>query len=377
MADTIYRDTWAEVDLEAIAYNIGQIKRKLPDRSDVIAVVKADGYGHGAVEVAKKALESGAAMLAVALFEEALKLREANINAPILVFGRVAPKDTPLAAEKDITLTFFQKDWLQEVKQHSFHTPLKLHMKWDTGMGRVGIRTEEELRELVEELHGLQQIHLTGVYTHFATADEPELAYFEKQHTWFKHLLSVFNSIWTEPTAFHIGNSAASIRFPERMHHYIRFGISMYGLYPSGTVRQEERIDLKPAFSLHSRLIHVKKVEPGESISYGATYTSTDHEWIGTIPIGYADGWIRKLQGMDVLIDGKRMPIAGRICMDQTMIKLDKEYSVGTEVTLIGKQGNEVIEVDEIAAKLETITYEIPCMISSRVPRVYKGSIDK
>lgn len=372
MADEIYRDTWAEVNLEAIAYNIDQIKRKLPDYCDVIAVVKANGYGHGDVEVAKKALASGATMLAVALFEEALKLREANIDAPILVFGKVAPQDTPIAAEQDITLTFFQKEWLREVKQLSFPRPLKLHMKWDTGMGRIGLRTEEELRELADELQGLQQIDLTGIYTHFATADELDAAYFEKQYARFNDLLTVFHSLWSEPSAIHIGNSAASIRFPEQMHHYIRFGISMYGLYPSGAVRHEDRIDLQPAFSLHSRLTHVKKVAPAESISYGATYTSTDYEWIGTIPIGYADGWIRRLQDMDVLIDGKRMPIVGRICMDMTMIRLDKEYSTGTKVTLIGKQGNETIEVDEIAEKLETITYEIPCMISSRVPRVYK-----
>ncbi|MBP1950647.1 alanine racemase [Virgibacillus litoralis] len=372
MADAIYRDTWAEINLDAIAYNVEQIKQKLPQHSNVMAVVKADAYGHGGVEVARKALEAGASMLAVALLEEALVLRNANIKAPILVFGRVSPKDTPLAAEHDITLTFFQKDWLREVKDFPLSHPLKLHMKWDTGMGRVGIRTTDELKEIVDELQGEQRINLTGIYTHFATADEPDLSYFEVQQARFEQLLHVFNTIWKESIIIHVGNSAASIRFPENMYHYIRFGIAMYGLYPSEIVKRERNIDLKPAFSLNSRLIHAKKIASGESISYGATHIASKDEWIGTIPIGYADGWIRKLQGIDVLIDGKRMPIVGRICMDQTMIKMDGEYPVGTKVTLIGKQENEEIEIDEIAAHLETINYEIPCMITNRVPRCHK-----
>lgn len=374
MTVTFYRDTWAEVNLDAIAYNIEQIKQKLPQYSNIIAVVKANAYGHGDVEVAKKALVSGASMLAVALLEEAIKLRNANIEAPILVFGRVSPKDTPLAAEYDITLTFFQKDWIRDVKKLSLEHQLKLHMKWDTGMGRVGLRTEEELREIVEELKGHPNISLTGIYTHFATADESDLTYFEMQQARFEQLLRVFNIIWTKPVAIHTGNSAASIRFPEHMQHYIRFGIAMYGLYPSDLIKSEHKINLAPAFYLHSRLIHTKKIAPGESISYGTTYTATKDEWIGTIPIGYADGWIRKLQGIEVLINGKRMYTVGRVCMDQTMIKLDKEYPVGTKVTLIGKQGNEEIELDEIASYLETINYEIPCMIASRVPRIHTES---
>lgn len=373
MTQHIYRDTWAEVNLGAIEYNINEIRERIPNHCRVIAVVKADAYGHGAVEVAERALKSGAEMLAVAILEEALSLREAGFKVPILVFGRVAPKDVHVAAEQDITLTFFQKDWVREVKQKNLPKPLKLHMKWDTGMGRIGLRTEEELSALVEEVKDGPNIQLTGIYTHFATADEPDTDYFQMQNERFNRLLTAFQSMWTDPVAIHTGNSAASIRFPEKMHHYIRFGISMYGMYPSSTVKKERNIDLKQSFSLHSRLIHVKQLAPGESISYGATYTTSDYEWIGTIMIGYADGWIRKLQGIDVLIDGKRMPIVGRICMDQTMIKLDKEYPVGTKVTLIGRQQDQqdMIEVDEVADYLDTISYEIPCMISNRVPRVY------
>ncbi|WP_449354419.1 alanine racemase [Virgibacillus natechei] len=371
MADHFYRDTWVEINLDAIAYNIGQMKEKLPESSNIIAVVKADGYGHGSVPVAKRALEAGAKALAVALLEEALVLREAGIDAPILVLGRTPPKAAPVAAEKDITLTFFQEEWLQEVNTYSLDKNLKLHMKWDTGMGRIGIRTEKELKNILDALNKNPSIYLTGVFTHFATADEEDLTYFHEQKARFEELWNFFKQNWPHDVSIHIGNSAASIRLPEEMYDYIRFGISMYGLYPSGVVKAKRQIDLKQAFSLHSSLIHVKRIVPGESVSYGATYTAEKHEWIGTIPIGYGDGWIRKLQGISVLVDGKRMPIVGRICMDQTMIQLDREYPIDTKVTLIGKQDNDFIEMDEVADYVDTINYEIPCIINNRVPRIY------
>ncbi|ASN07087.1 alanine racemase [Virgibacillus necropolis] len=372
MSDIFYRPTWAEIDLDAVAYNIKQMKQKLSSSSNIFAVVKANGYGHGAVKVARAALEAGASALAVALLEEALELRHSGINAPILVLGWVAPDYAKIAAEHDITLTFFQKEWLQELQSHMFSKKLKLHMKWDTGMGRIGIRKDEELQSLVSALKSTEKVQLTGIYTHFATADDTNSAYFHEQQKRFQQLLEVFEKLWDAPIDIHIGNSAASIRFSSEMYDYIRFGIAMYGLYPSEDVRNEKSIDLKPSFSLYSRLIHVKNLPKNESISYGATYVTNGSEWIGTLPIGYADGWIRKLQGMDVLVDGKRMPIVGRICMDQTMICLDKEYPVGTKVTLIGKSGKDEIEMDEIANYIDTINYEIPCMISERIPRVYK-----
>ncbi|MUK89717.1 alanine racemase [Ornithinibacillus sp. L9] len=367
----IYRPTWAEIDLNAVQYNIEQIRNKLPQQSDIIAVVKADAYGHGSVEVARKALESGVKVLAVALLEEGIKLREGGIKAPILVLGWVSPSFVSIAVEYDITLTFFQQDWLEEVMQIPLDNTLKLHMKWDTGMGRVGIRSHQELRNILQLLKKNKNIELEGVYTHFATADEEDLQYFYHQQKRFNKLLNMFNELWSKPVSIHIGNSAASIRFPKQMHNYIRFGISMYGLYPSKTVKSEQRIKLKPVFSLHSRLIHVKRIPKDEGVSYGKTYITQGDEWIGTIPIGYGDGWNRKLQGSFVLVDGKRMPVVGRVCMDQMMIRLDQEYKVGTKVTLIGEQQNNQIEIDEIADYLDTINYEVPCMINSRVPRVY------
>lgn len=369
----IYRNTWVEVNVDAIGHNMQQMKQLLPEKTRIIAVVKADGYGHGAVEVANRAMASGASALAVAILEEALELRNSGITVPILVFGWVAPSDTPVAAENDLTLTFFQKDWIKQAKSYSFSRPLKVQMIWDTGMGRIGIRDESELEEVTEELADAADIRLTGVYTHFATADENKLNYFRGQQSKFQSLWQTFKKLWGKPVAVHTGNSAAAMRFPNEMYHFIRFGIAMYGLYPSDTVKQENNIPLQQAFSLHSRLIHVKEVEPGTSISYGVTYTAESKEWIGTIPIGYADGWIRKLQGFEVLVNGKRMPIVGRICMDQTMIRLDDFYPLGSKVTLIGKQKDAEISMDDVAEYLETINYEIPCNITKRVPRVYVG----
>ncbi|MBY7142387.1 alanine racemase [Virgibacillus sp. NKC19-3] len=371
MTDHFYRDTWVEVNLDAIAYNIEQMKEKLPESSNIIAVVKADGYGHGSVPVAKRALEAGANALAVALLEEALVLRKAGIEASILVLGRTPPEAAPVAADQDITLTFFQEEWLREVETYKLDKNLKVHMKWDTGMGRIGIRNQKELKQMLDALNENPSIYLTGVFTHFATADEEDLTYFYEQKERFDAFLAFFKEYWPYEVAIHIGNSAASIRLPEDMYDFIRFGISMYGLYPSGAVKAKGEIDLKQAFSLHSRLISVKRIAPGESVSYGATYTAKQCEWIGTIPIGYGDGWIRKLQGASVLVDGKRMPIVGRICMDQTMIQLDREYPIGTKVTLIGAQDGDVIDMDEIANYVDTINYEIPCIINNRVPRIY------
>lgn len=369
----LYRDTWAEIDLEAIKHNIIQMKHLLPKTSDIMAVVKANGYGHGATQVARKAIESGATSLAVALLEEALVLRQAGINVPILVLGRVAPEYTQVAAENQITLTFFQLEWIKEVKKMELSSSLKVHLKFDTGMGRVGIRSTDEISDMIVELAKNTHIHLAGVYTHFASADDADLTYFNQQKTKFERMLKYFKQLWKEPVQVHIGNSAASIRFPDEMYNTIRFGIGMYGLYPSDVIKAEHLINLKQAFSLQSKLVNVKKIAPGDGIGYGSDYIASQAEWIGTVQIGYGDGWTRKLQGFNVLIDGKKHPIVGRICMDQMMIRLDKSYNIGTKVTLIGRQQTEEIKIDDVAHFLETINYEIPCMLNERIPRIYLG----
>ncbi|WP_171038154.1 alanine racemase [Aquibacillus sediminis] len=371
-----YRDSWVEIDLNNIQYNIEQLRHRLSHHTNIYAVVKANAYGHGDVEVAKAAIQAGASRLAVALLDEAVKLRDHGITVPILVMGWVHPEDVSVAADNDITITFFQKEWLEQVMQLEFSGRLKLHMKWDTGMGRIGLRDEKELTELLQLLNE-PRFYLEGIFTHFATADETDLNYFRDQQARFEQLYQVFRANWNQPVIFHTGNSAASMRFPDVMQHYVRFGISMYGLYPSQIVKQEKPIDLKPAFSLHSRLIHVKKLPKGESISYGATYTTQEDEWTGTVPLGYADGIRRKLQGTDVLIGGQRAEIVGKICMDQFMIRLSKPYPVGTKVTVIGTQADQEITMDELASHLDTINYEIACMISDRVPRYYIPAVNE
>lgn len=365
-----YRDTWAEINLDHISYNMEKMKRHIGENVKVFAVVKANGYGHGDEEVAREAVNSGASYLAVAFLDEAVALRKKGITAPILVLGMCRPEDVKIAAENQISLTVFQKHWLREAKVVlPSGARLAIHVKLDTGMGRLGVRDKEELKDLETFIKDNPSFYLEGVYTHFATADELDFTYFEQQMKRFQEMISCFEA---RPEFIHTSNSAAALIHPETHHNAVRMGISMYGLTPSPEIEPVLPFRLKPAFSLHTKLVHVKKINKGERLSYGATYEAAEDEWIGTLPIGYADGWIRKLQGQEVLIEGRRFPIVGRICMDQCMVKLPGELPIGTIVTLIGKQGEEYISVDEVAEKLETINYEITCMAAGRIPRVYK-----
>lgn len=365
-----YRDTWVEIDLDAIHSNISKTKERFNQQTEIFAVVKANAYGHGMIPVATSALQAGATRLAVAFLDEALKLRKAGFTVPILVLGASRPDTAHIAAKHNITLTVFSPLWLQ--KAATFLTDehvLSVHIKCDTGMGRLGIKTAEELVGLIKAIDDVPAIFLEGVFTHFATADEMKTQYLEKQLQTFKDLLKVFDHI---PPIVHGANSAAALRFEETTFNAIRFGIPMYGLSPSDEIKPLLPFKLKPAFTLHTKIAHIKQIQKGEQISYGRTYTAEQSEWVATLPIGYADGWIRMLSGQQVLVEGERAPIIGRICMDQCMIRLSRPLPVGTKVTLIGKQQHEEITMDEIATKLQTINYEIPCLISNRVPRVYK-----
>lgn len=368
--DNFYRDTWVEIDLDAIAYNVGELRKKLHPENKLIAVVKANGYGHGALQVARTALRSGANYLAVAFLDEAISLRKQGITAPILVLGASRPKDVMTAIKYKVTLTVYYKDWLEEAVQFlNKEASLTIHLKLDTGMGRIGVRNEQEIQSIEELLVKHPNIVVEGIFTHFATADEKNSSYFESQIQRFKELLSYFTKL---PAIIHCSNSAASLLHPDLQYNAVRLGISMYGLTPSLEIEQDLPYPLQEAFSLRTKLVQVKKLNKGDKVSYGATYEAKEEEWIGTLPIGYADGWLRKLQGQEVLVEGIRAPIVGRICMDQCMIRLPFYLEPGTEITLIGKQRDAEISVNEIAAKLETINYEITCMISTRVPRVFK-----
>ncbi|WP_062350856.1 alanine racemase [Bacillus kwashiorkori] len=366
--DEFYRETWIEVQLDAISSNVKNMYNHLPNDTDLMVAVKANGYGHGAYETATIALESGATALATALLDEAIYLRKQGITAPILVLGYVPPNYAQIAADYNISLTVFQKEWVDTAKT-VLTSSLPVHIKCDTGMGRLGVRTVRELEELLNSVKRNEFFHLEGIFTHFAAADEQNSSYYLQQLRKFQSFLEIVKE---KPRWIHASNSAASLRFADGLFDLVRSGISTYGLTPSIDIVSELPFPLQPALSLHTRLTHVKKVAKGAKISYGGTYTAKEDEWIGTIPIGYADGWLRLLQGQSVLIDGIRVPIVGRICMDQCMIKLPQKYPVGSLVTLIGNQGEEHITVNEIAEKLGTINYEVICILSHRLPRVYK-----
>lgn len=367
-----YRNTWAEIDLDAIRYNVETLNRLLPEEKRIMGVVKADAYGHGSVEVAKALVDCGIDYLMVAYLEEAVMLREHGIDVPVLVIGRVPPKYVNIAVKNRVTLAIFQPEWLEEALQYPIDGSLEIHVEFETGFNRTGIRTVEQLRKLVQLVEQSEnKIKITGAYTHFATADEIASSHYEKQKKQYEYMLHELQRLYDGRIITHTGNSAAGIQYPEEMHQYTRFGISLYGLYPSSEIKSLQKVELQEAYSLYSELIEVKRIEPGEYIGYGMSYKAEKGEWIGTVPIGYADGWPRALQGFHVLIGGKRHEIVGRVCMDMLMVKLDQAYPIGEKVTLIGEDEGQRIAVDDVAKYLNTINYEIPCMITSRVPRVY------
>ncbi|MGE6632108.1 alanine racemase [Bacillus sp. NPDC077027] len=365
-----YRDTWAEVNLTSIQHNVSHMKDHIGKKVRLMAVVKANAYGHGDVEVARAALHAGADLLAVSFLDEAISLRNKGITAPILVLGAVPPEHVKVAVRYQLVMTAFSVEWLKAVVQEVKGSlqSVRFHLKIDSGMNRIGVKTLEQVKEVKAIVEDNPFLRLEGVFTHFATADEKGGDYFDMQIEVFQKLLKPLR---TEDLLVHCANSAAGLRFREVLFNIVRFGISMYGLSPSEEIKDELPFELKEAMSFYTKLANVKRIKKGESVSYGATYTAKEDTWIGTVPVGYADGWIRKLTGTEVLIGGKRQKIAGRICMDQFMIELKEAYPVGTKVVLIGAEQGENIPVDEIARRLETINYEITCMIGYRVPRVY------
>ncbi|MGX6979419.1 alanine racemase [Vagococcus elongatus] len=359
------------VDSEAIKYNIKKILEDRQPEDQVFAVVKADGYGHGAIEVARAALEGGAQGICVATIDEALDVRKAGFTVPVLVMGLIEEESAQLAQEHDISVTAGDNIWLKNLLQgntlNGKLAPLKIHLKVDTGMGRIGYQTVADFLEGLKIISASPALYLEGIFTHFATADEADTTIFEQQQEKLKEFLAV---VAEKPTYVHCANSATAIWHSECPSDIIRLGLAMYGVNPSGDTLALP-YKLKPALSLKSKLIFVKQVFPGDTISYGATYTAREEEWIGTLPIGYADGWHRRLQGFHVLVDGQPCEIVGRVCMDQCMIRLPKEYDVGTEVVLVGTSGTQEISVVDIANYIGTIPYEVLCQFSGRLRREY------
>ncbi|OCT11115.1 alanine racemase [Paenibacillus pectinilyticus] len=377
--DAFYRPTWVEISLDALRSNIEQFQKVLPAGMKQMAVVKADAYGHGAVEVAKEVLSAGVDYLGVAFFDEALELRNAGITAPILVLGYTPPEGINRARELDVTIAVYSRDVLEALceqgrkLENAAQKKLKIHIKLDTGMGRLGLHTEADAIPFIEEALTLSNVEVEGLFTHYANADEVDKSYTLEQYGRFERIVSYFTDKGVSFPYIHAGNSAAAIDLPGLTYSMVRLGISMYGLYPSADVDQT-KIELKPVLSLKTGIVHLKTLPAGSGVSYGTIYHTKGDEQIGTLPIGYADGYSRMLSGKaEVLVRGKRVPIVGRICMDQCMINVSDVPDVEAldEVVLIGEQDGERISAEDVADQLGTINYEIICMISHRVARVY------
>ncbi|MEG7354146.1 alanine racemase [Bacillus vallismortis] len=373
------REVWIEVDLDAIKKNLRAIRRHIPNKSKIMAVVKANGYGHGSVEVARHALENGASELAVASVEEGIVLRKAGITAPILVLGFTSLSCVKKSAAWNIELTAFQVDWIQKankiLENEESTDRLGIHINVDTGMGRLGLRTKEELLAVVKALTASKFLRWAGIYTHFSTADEPDTTLTKLQHDKFISFLSFLKNQGIELPTVHMNNTAAAIAFPEYSADMIRLGIGMYGLYPSDYIKQLGLVLLEPALSLKARIAYVKtmRTEP-RTVSYGATYIAEPDEVIATLPVGYADGYSRELSNRGIVLHrGRRVRVAGRVTMDMIMVSLgeDGEGKQGEEVVIYGQQKGAEITVDEVADMLNTINYEVVSTLSRRIPRFY------
>ena len=370
----ILRPAWAEIDLDAIAYNTRNIKQLIGNK-DLIAVVKANCYGHGAIDIIPTLLENGASRLAVAMISEALEIRENKITAPIMILGF-----TPLylgeeLINNDIEQTVYDLDYARELSKIalSFNKKAKIHIAMDTGMGRIGFLPNEKSIDDITEIYSLEGIDVVGIFTHFSTSDEKDKEYSHQQFTKMMSMMDELQKRGVNIPLKHVANSGAIIDLPNTYLDAVRAGIILYGYYPSDEVNKSN-LALKPALTLKATITNVKTLEKDMYISYGRTFKTTDKTVVATIPVGYADGYIRKLgENGKVIIKDQFAPIIGRICMDQFMIDVTNipDVKIGDEVILLGEKNGLKYNADDIAEKLGTINYEVTCMLKSRLPRVY------
>lgn len=369
-----YDRTYAQIDLQAIRHNIKEVRRKIAPGTKIMAIVKADAYGHGAVPVSK-AVEDLVDAYGVAMIEEALELREAELDKTILILGYTSESNYEDVIKYGISQTVYTYDMAKQLNDVAERMKKKaiVHIKVDTGMGRIGFAPEQESVKLVKAIHQLPGITIEGMFTHFARADEKTIAAakqpFEK-YMWFVEQLKQQG---IEIPMKHVANSASILQFPEAHLDCVRSGIITYGLHPSEEI-DCSGIDLQPAMEWKSVISYVKNVAPGTSISYGGTFTADKSMRVATIPVGYADGMKRDLSNKGrVLIHGEYCPILGRVCMDQFMVDVTHLVNVktGDEVTIFGKQGNHFLSVDEVAKQAHSFNYEFVCSLSQRVPRKY------
>ncbi|GER87101.1 alanine racemase [Dictyobacter vulcani] len=369
------RPTWVEIDLNAIGSNTRHIASLVGPQTSVLVALKADAYGHGALKVARTVLQNGASMLGVATVSEAIPLREAHINAPILVFGYVPRWQMREALRLGVSVTIYSKEEAQALSRAAIALDkvVKVHVKVDTGMGRLGIRYEEreKILELVRTARHLPGLELEGIYTHFAQADAEDQAHVQMQLSRFQEILQALDAEELRPPIVHAANSAATLMLPEARFDMVRPGIAIYGLEPSPSVHLPE--GFRPALSFKTQVSQVKWIPAGEGISYGSTYITEKPTCIAVLPVGYADGFRRGPQNwQSVLIHGQEAPILGRVCMDQCMVDVTHipQTRMGDEVVLIGRQGEMTLSAETVAERLGSFNYEVVSGILARVPRV-------
>lgn len=375
MIQPSYRDTWAEISVDAIQHNTKQFKKYIGESVNLMAVVKADGYGHGAVHVAKAAIEAGADYLAVAILDEAIELRESGITEPILVLGYTPIRSIRQAIIAGVDLTVFTEDVLDEVifQAEQLQTTVSIHLKIDTGMTRIGVQTGEEALSLTKKATGSPNVFLKGIFTHFANADSEDPSYTLLQFERFQSVLSFLEDHHLSIPLKHCCNSAGTMNFPEMHLDMVRVGIALYGLYPDASLKNHP-ISLCQAMTLKTKIAALKTVYESQPISYGCIYTPSSGSVIATLPIGYADGLSRLLSNRgQFLLQEQKVPVVGRVCMDQTMIDVSSVSACqhGDEVIIFGGNGETFQSVDEIAHIMGTINYEVVCLIGKRVPRIY------
>lgn len=366
------RAAWVEVDLGAISRNVRALKALTPQGTRFMAVVKANGYGHGALEVARAALSAGADRLGVATLDEAIVLREAGITAPIHLLAEVPTAGVSLVVEHGLVATIASRETALAISRAAMLAQREAvcHLKIDTGMNRIGVRAEEAAA-LASRISDLPGIRLEGAFTHFATADTPGDWEFDRQVTRFTSALEAMRTEGVRPPLVHAANSAATILHPGTHHDMVRCGIALYGLPPAKAA--EGVIALEPAMSVKARVSFVKRIGLGEGVSYGFTWHAGGPTAIATLPLGYADGVHRVLSNtMSVLIGGRRCAQVGRVCMDQFMVEIPSglDVQVGDEAVIVGRQGTEAITMDEIAGLAGTINYEMACGFALRLERV-------
>ncbi len=367
--------TWAEVNLDAVAHNIQQIRKITNPSAQIMAVVKADAYGHGFMEVAKTLLDNGADRLAVATLREGQQLRSRGVNVPILVLGALMEDEIEDFINFNITPTVFSYETAHAISYIAEKKEIvtKIHIKLDTGMSRIGFLTGDDNSAVIDEIEKISKlpyIEIEGIFSHFSTSDEFERDYTELQYLRFIDVVNGLKDRGIDIPIKHICNSAGIMMYPHMHMDMVRPGVILYGLYPSDEV-DKSVLDLKPAMTLKSRITHVKEVEPGRGVSYGKEYITEGVTKIATVPIGYADGYLRRLahEGK-MIVKGQLVPIIGRICMDQCMIDVTNVHNIerGDEVILFS---DSVVTIDDLARWLDTINYEVACVIGKRIPRIY------